>query len=279
MDKAFVGALRAAKVGGGLAVSTDSRKPGLNRLRDVFERGGVILGAIVTSPSVSVVQTMARSGLDFVLIDLEHGAIALNDVHAMIAATAGTPLVPLVRVPERAAWHAKAPLDLGAMGICFPMTARREDAEAAVKAVRYPPLGERFWGPFYAPLRWDLSMRDYLERADQEVLAIGTIEHIDALRTIREVLATPGLDLVFIGPGDLANSMGLKGQADHPTVHAAIDQLESAILESSVVLGGVAPSTERANEMIARGYRALVVGFDWSLLQRGIASIVDGVKR
>ncbi len=148
-----------------------------NRLRDVWAHGGVTFGAIVTSPSVSVVQVMARSGLDWIVIDMEHGAIDLGAAHAMIAATSGTPLVPFVRVPGGAAWHAKAPLDLGAMGICFPMTTCRADAEAAVRAVRYPPAGDRFWGPFYAPLRWNLSMREYLDLANDEVLAIGTIEH------------------------------------------------------------------------------------------------------
>jgi len=251
----------------------------LNRLRDVWARGGTTLGAIVTSPSIPTVQTMARSGLDWIIIDMEHGAIDLSAAHGMIAATSGTPLVPLVRVPERAAWHAKAPLDFGAMGICFPMTTRREDAEAVVKAVRYPPLGERLWGPFYAPLRWNLSMREYLDRANDEVLAIGTIEHVDALTSIADVCATPGLDLAFIGPGDLATSMGLKGQPDHPSVQNTIRQLEVAIAKSPVLLGGVAPTAEQANQMIARGYRALVVGFDWSLLQRGIASVIDGVER
>lgn len=161
---------------------------------------------------------MARSGLDWILIDMEHGAIDADAALAMIAAATGTPSVPLVRVSSACASAAKLPLDLGAMGICFPMTTTRSSAEAVVRAVRYPPSGERFWGPFYAPPRWGLSMRDYLDCADEEVLAIGTIEHIDAVRSISEVVATPGLDLVFIGPGDLATSMGFKGRTDHPDV-------------------------------------------------------------
>ena len=122
-------------------------------------------------------------------------------------------------------------------------------------------------------------MHEYLDRANDEVLAIGTIEHVDALTSIADVCATPGLDLAFIGPGDLATSMGLKGQPDHPSVQNAIRQLEVEIAKSPVLLGGVAPTAEQANQMIARGYRALVVGFDWSLLQRGIASVIDGVER
>ena len=250
----------------------------LNRLKQIWREGRCALGAIATIPSVQSVQVMARSGLDWILIDMEHGPIDWAAAHAMIAATSGTPLVPLVRVAASAAWHAKTPLDLGAMGICFPMTTRRADAEAAVSAVRYPPDGERFWGPFYAPLRWNVSMREYLDRANGEVLAIGTIEHVDAVNTIAEVVATRGLDLVFIGPGDLATSMGLKGKADDPAVVAAILKLESTILPSSVLLGGVAHSADQANAMISRGYNALVIGFDWSLLQRGIANAIAGIK-
>jgi 4-hydroxy-2-oxoheptanedioate aldolase len=255
-----------------------ARSGELNRLKTLWQQGKCALGAIVTIPSVQTVQVMARSGLDWIMIDMEHGPIDLTAAHAMIAATSGTSLVPLVRVASGAHWHAKTPLDLGAMGVCFPMTSQRKDAEAAVRAVRYPPEGERYWGPFYAPLRWNVSMREYLDRANDEVLAVGTVEQIDAVNTVAEVVATRGLDLVFIGPGDLATSMGLKGRADDPAVQEAIRKLESIILPSPVKLGGVAHTAEQANAMIARGYKAIVVGFDWSLLQRGIQSAVAGIK-
>jgi 4-hydroxy-2-oxoheptanedioate aldolase len=251
----------------------------LNRLRPLWAENRCALGAIATIPSVQTIQILAASGLDFIIIDMEHGPIGPAEAHAMVAATAGTPLVPLVRVAAITPWHAKVPLDLGAMGVCFPLVSTRTDAEAVVRAVRYPPTGERAWGPFYAPPRWGLSPRDYQDRADAEVLSIATIEHFAALETIGEVVATPGLDLVFIGTGDLATSMGHRGRADHPEVQALAMQLEAVIRDSSVVLGGVAPMPEQANAMIARGYRALVVGFDWSLLQRGTAAAISGVMR
>jgi 4-hydroxy-2-oxoheptanedioate aldolase len=251
----------------------------LNRLKSLWREGRTALGAIATIPSVQTVQILARSGLDWILIDMEHGAVDAGTAHTMIAATSGTPLVPLVRVAAATPWHAKLPLDLGALGICFPMTTTRAAAEAAVRAVRYPPIGERFWGPFYAPPRWGVSMREYLDHADDEVLAIGTIEHIDAIDTIGDVVSTPGLDLVFIGPGDLATSMGLRGRVNHPDVQVAVKTLEESIRKSPAILGGVATTPEQANAMIARGYRALAVAFDWSLLQRGIVSAIEGINR
>lgn len=122
-------------------------------------------------------------------------------------------------------------------------------------------------------------MREYLDRANDEVLAIGAIEHFGTLEAIGEVVATPGLDLAFIGPGDLATSMGLKGRTDHPDVQEAMLKLERVIRESNVLLGGVAPTAEQANAMMERGYKALVLGFDWSLLQKGINAVLDGVRR
>lgn len=251
----------------------------LNRLRALWAEGSCALGAFATIPSVQVVQVLAASGLDFILIDMEHGPIGPAEAHAMVVATAGTPLVPLARVAATTSCHAKVPLDLGCMGVCFPLISNRTDAEAAVRAVRYPPLGGRAWGPSYAPPRWGLSPRDYQDRIDAEVLSIATVEHVAALETIREVVTPPGLDLAFVGVGDLATSMGHRGRADHPEVQAAAMRLEEAIRGSPVVLGGVAPAPEQANAMIARGYRALMVGFDWSLLQRGCAAAIEGISR
>lgn len=125
-------------------------------------------------------------------------------------------------------------------------------------------------------MRYGLSTREYQDRADKEVLAIGTIEHIHSLANIKDIVATPGLDLLFIGPGDLATSMGLGGRADHPNVRAAMTALEKAILGSSVHLGGVALSADHVSQMTARGYKALGAGFAWSLMQNGVVSVTGG---
>jgi len=250
-----------------------------NRLKSLWREGHTALGALATIPSVQTMQIMARAGLDFILIDMEHGPIDANAAHAMIVATQGTPVIPLVRVGAVEPHLAKVPLDLGALGVCFPMTNTRADAEAVTKAVHYPPLGERFWGPFYAAPRWGVSISEYTQHADDEVLAIGMVEHIDAVAAASEIVSVPGLDLAFIGPGDLATSMGHKAQIDHPDVTAAIKRAEDPILNSPVILGGVATTPDQANQMIACGYQALIVGFDWLLLQRGIASTLEGINR
>jgi 4-hydroxy-2-oxoheptanedioate aldolase len=250
----------------------------LNRLRQEWREKRPTFGAIATIPSIQTVRIMAQS-LDWIVVDLEHGPIDLTSAHAMITATAGTPCVPLARIAANEPWLAKAPMDIGALGINFPMISSRTDAEKAVRSLRYPPRGDRLWGPFHAPFRWGVSMPDYMATADDDMICMITIEHIEAVNRIDEIMATPGIDVAVIGPGDLATSINKRGQIDDPDVVALIARAEAGIFRSGVPIGGVARSAEQANAMIDRGYLALALGFDWSLFQRGIAAALQGIKR
>jgi 4-hydroxy-2-oxoheptanedioate aldolase len=234
---------------------TSAKPAPLNRLRQLWRERRPTFGAIATIPSIQTVQIMARSGMDWIIVDLEHGPIDLGSAHAMITATAGTPCVPMVRIAANA------------------------DAEKAVRSVRYPPNGDRLWGPFHAPFRWGVSMPDYMATADDDMVCMITIEHVEAVERIDEIMATPGIDLAVIGPGDLATSINKRGLPDDPEVLALVARAEAGILKSGVPIGGVARTAEQANRMIERGYVALALGFDWSLFQRGIAASFDGIKR
>lgn len=251
----------------------------LNRLRKLWREGRPTFGAIATIPSIQTVQIMARSGIDWIIVDLEHGPIDLGSAHGMITATSGTPCVPFARIAANEPWLAKAPMDIGALGINFPMICNRADAEKAVRSVRYPPRGERLWGPFHAPLRWGVSMQDYMATADDDMICMITIEHVDAVERIDEIMAVPGIDIAVIGPGDLATSINKRGRVDDPEVLDLMARAEAGILKSGVPIGGVARTAQQANDMIARGYVGLALGFDWSLFARGIAASFEGIRR
>ena len=250
----------------------------LNRLKQAWRDKRPTFGAIATIPSIQTVRIMAQS-LDWIIVDLEHGPIDLSTAHAMITATAGTPCVPLVRIAANEPHLAKAPMDLGALGINFPMISSSKEAEKAVRSVRYPPRGDRLWGPFHAPFRWNVSMADYMAAADDDMICMVTIEHVEAVERIDEIMATPGIDIAVIGPGDLATSIDKRGLIDDPQVQELMARAEAGILRSGVPIGGVARTAEQANAMIARGYLALALGFDWSLFQRGIAASFEGIRR
>ena len=148
----------------------------------------------------------------------------------------------------------------------------------AVRAVRYPPEGDRLLGPFYAPMRMGQSMAEYIASANDNMLAVITIEHPDAVIAIDEIMAVPGIDLAFIGPGDLAMALGIPGQYEHPSFAKAVAQAEAGILKSSVALGGVARTPEQARQMVDRGYKAIVFGFDWMLLQQSVLRFMDAMR-
>jgi 4-hydroxy-2-oxoheptanedioate aldolase len=249
-----------------------------NRFKAQLSAGEPTFGVIVTVPSVAIVQTLVSAGVDWLVLDLEHASAGPEALHAMIASTAGSRTTPLVRLPWSHPWQAKLPLDLGAMGIVFPMVCTHQDAESAVRTVKYPPGGGRLWGPFYAPMRWAMPMSEYIAAANANVLAIATIEDPAGVQNIDAIVGTPGLDVAFIGPGDLAMSLGVSGQFEHPSFLQAIEVAEKSILRSKVALGGVARTPEQARQMLQRGYKALALGFDWSLLQRSVAEFIGQAR-
>src|SRR5918998_3967904 len=189
---------------------------GTNPLKSKLAAGECVTCFMVTVPSVAMAQVLASSGVDCLIVDMEHGPIDVATAHAMVAATRGTGAAPVVRVPWAEPWFAKPVLDAGAMGINFPTVSTAALARETVRAVRYPPLGARGYAPSYAPVRWGLPPADYLRVANDEILNIVTIEEPEAIRRLDEILAVPGIDVVVIASFDLSMSMGVPGRFDDP---------------------------------------------------------------
>ena len=248
----------------------------LNPLKRTLAAGRPILGYLVTTPSVQLVQALARTGIDWVLIDTEHAPISIESVGALIAATSGTPVTPLVRVSGVRPESVKQALDCGAL---FPQIATREDAEATVRAVRYAPEGERGYGPTYAALRWGLPNLDYLKVANGAVLNIVLIESLAGVDALDDILKVSGLDIVAVARGDLSQNLGVAGQFDHPRMREVVAKAEAKILaHTDVVLGGIAFSADDARAMIARGYRFVVLGSDTGLISGAAQRMVQAIK-
>ena len=262
-----------------MSTPESSTRRAINPLKARLAANRPCVGMTISMPSVHTTQVLAACGFDWLFLDMEHGPIGIESVHAMITATAGTRAAPVVRVPWNVHWLVKPVLDAGAMGIIFPMIRSAADAEEAVRSVRYPPTGQRGFGPFYAPLRFGLTMQTYADPADEEILSILLIEHRDAVDAIDPIIEVPGIDACLIAPFDLAMSYGYRDGPDHDEVRAAIARVEQAIVHSPVHLGGLALTGEIANAMIERGYRMILTGFDILLLQQGAAAILSGIER
>jgi 4-hydroxy-2-oxoheptanedioate aldolase len=251
----------------------------INPLKARLDAGKSGIGVLLTMPSVNMAQVLGAAGFDWLFIDMEHGPIGIESAYAAITATNGTQMAPIVRVPWNLHWLVKPVLDAGAMGIIFPTIRSAEEAEAAVRAVRYPPTGDRGFGPFYAPLRFGATMMTYADPADREILCILLIEHKDAVEDIDRIVDVEGVDVCQIAPFDLAMSYGYREGVDHPEVQDGIARVEEAVLRSGKHLGGLGLDVESANAQIARGYRVLIGGFDCALVQRSAAALLDGINR
>jgi 2-keto-3-deoxy-L-rhamnonate aldolase RhmA len=235
-----------------------------------------LVGTWVKLPAVEVIELLAGAGLDFVIIDLEHGAISVETASRMIGVARAAGLRPFVRVPEATPGYVQPVLDAGAAGIVVPHVEDVAAARAAVRAVRFPPLGARGASPSGRAGRWGTaSLSEYLS-TDAEIALIAQVESADALAAIREIAAVPGIDTVLIGEVDIAASGGLS--LDDPALRDRVDAAENTCREAGIVLGGVAANGSAAVDRFAQGYQLLVVATDLGLLRGGAAGIVETVR-
>jgi 4-hydroxy-2-oxoheptanedioate aldolase len=251
----------------------------LGSLRRNLAEGRPTLGYLVTSPSIQIVQALARTGVDWLMLDTEHAPVGIESVAAMVAATGGTPATPIVRVPAARPELVKPVLDCGALGVVFPQIASREEAEAAVQTVRYAPTGQRGYGPTYAALRWGLTNLDYLRAANDAVLSVVLIESPAGVDALDDILTVDGLDVVAVARGDLSQSLSVAGQFDHPRLREVVARAEAKILaHGKVALGGIAFSPDDARAMIARGHRFVVLGSDAGLISGAAQRMVQAIR-
>ena len=235
--------------------------------------GDVLNGVLSAIPSAVAAQAIATAGADFLVIDREHGPIGRETMQAMIAATAGTACAPLVRVPGVDAAEVKVALDAGAEGVFFPMVRSADDVERCVAAVTYPPAGTRGWGPFVAHSRHATTPAEYSSAVGPHMTCCVQIETLEAVQDIEAIVRVPGVDLVMIAPFDLSSALGIEGQFDAPPFVAAVGAVERAVLGAGVALCGVALTPQRASELAARGYRALLRGIDVFMLKEAVAGL------
>ncbi|WP_426622949.1 HpcH/HpaI aldolase family protein [Leifsonia sp. McL0607] len=225
--------------------------------------------------SALVAEICAGSGLDLLLIDGEHSPVGLESTLAQLQAVAAYPVTPVVRAPIGDAVVLKQLLDLGAQNILVPMVDSVEQAEAMVRAVRYPPLGVRGVGSALArSSRWN-RIPDYLARAHDLVSLTVQIETAEALAGAREIAAVEGVDALLVGPADLAASLGLLGQQNHPDVVAAVERVIRAGREAGTPVGVNAFDPATADRYAQAGAAFLLVGSDVTLVARASEALAD----
>lgn len=234
-----------------------------------------LVGIWVCSGSPLVAEICAGSGLDWLLIDMEHAANSLPSVLAQLQAVAVHPVTPVVRVPISDPVVIKQVLDLGAQTLVVPMISSAAEAEEAVAALHYPPRGRRGVGSALArSARWN-RVGDYLAAASDHVSLLVQIETFAGVEAAAEIAALPGVDGVFVGPADLAASMGLLGLQTHPDVVAAVLRVFEAVKAAGKPVGVNAFDPAAAQGYLDAGASFVVVGADVTLLARGSEALAS----
>ncbi|MEM7424958.1 MAG: HpcH/HpaI aldolase/citrate lyase family protein [Pseudomonadota bacterium] len=216
-------------------------------------------------------------GYDWCLLDMEHSPNDLRTVLGQMQAMQQGPSVPIVRPPWIDFVLVKRLLDAGAMGLLFPMVQSPEEAEAAVRATRYPPNGIRGVSMAQRGNKFG-RVTDYFERVEEETAILVQIETREALALTAEIAAVDGVDGVFFGPADIAADMGLLGQAAHPDVWAAIGEAAEIVRDAGKPAGTLVQNAEKAVELFGQGFSFVACGSDLGLLARGADKLLADVK-
>ncbi|MBB5750504.1 4-hydroxy-2-oxoheptanedioate aldolase [Micrococcus sp. TA1] len=251
-------------------------------LRDLFtaeavrDRGGrPVAGMFLSSGDATAAEICAGAGLDYLLIDAEHAPLSLESIQSQLRVIAGTGTLALVRVPALDEVVIKQVLDLGAQNVLVPMVHTVQDAQAAVRAMHYPPRGVRGVGSALARSgRWNRTT-GYLQDAGAQVTLLVQVESATAVENAAEIAAVDGVDGVFIGPSDLSATMGLIGQQAHPDVVAAVKTVIAEVKAAGKIVGVNAFVEAHARDYVEAGADFVNVGADVALLARGSEALAD----
>lgn len=234
-----------------------------------------LVGLWACSGSPLIAEVLAGSGVDWLLIDMEHSANTLESVLTQLQAVAAYPVAPVVRVPFGDDVILKQVLDIGAQNVLVPMVSNAAQARELVAAVRYPPRGRRGVGSSLSrSARWN-RVDGYLQNADEHVSLFVQVESADAVEHAAEIAAVDGVDGVFVGPADLAASLGVLGQQTHPDVLAAVERTFAAVRAAGKPVGVNAFDPVAAEAYIEKGAAFIAVAADVSMLARGSEALAS----
>tara|TARA_B100001057_G_scaffold490057_1_gene577561 strand:+ start:1521 stop:2309 length:789 start_codon:yes stop_codon:yes gene_type:complete len=249
-----------------------------NKLKELFKTGKPIINSWLAVPSSFSAEVMANQGWDSLTIDMQHGLIDYPNAVTMLQSISSTETTPLARVNWNEPGQIMKILDAGCYGIICPMVSNRKEAESFVQACLYPPKGYRSFGPVRASI---YGGDDYAKQANTEILKLAMIETKEALEKLEEILDTPNLDGIYIGPADLSLAVGEDPGFDKKENTKAFKEI-MRILESAKkrnLLAGLHNGTpEYAKKMIDKGFNLVTVGSDSRYIGAGAKSDLEKLK-
>lgn len=249
-------------------------------LADRLRAGSPAFTAWCGIPEPAVAGLLAREAFDAVTLDMQHGAIDLGTTIRAIPVIAGAGKPAIARIPVGEFATASKLLDAGASGVIAPMINTLEDARRFGAFMKFPPLGERSWGPHGAIALSGLRPNDYFAKANGFSLGFAMVETREALAIVDEILGTPGIDGIFIGPSDLSIALSDGGAVDPlaAEVEQALDHALARARSANRLAAVFAHTGERAGQLAAKGYDLIAVATDTLLLRAGAEAALKAAR-
>jgi len=250
-----------------------------NKLKEIFKKGGSAINGWLQIPNSFTAELMANQNWDSLTLDMQHGVIDYSHAISMLQAISTTDVVPMARVNWNEPGQIMKILDAGAYGIICPMVSNRKEAENFVQACMYPPKGYRSYGPIRGLV---YGGPDYADEANNEILKFAMIETKESLDNLDEIMQTPGLDGIYIGPADLSLAIGEKPSFDKPEgdpVYEVIMKILEHAKKNKVIAGIQNAQPEYAHKMIKKGFQLVTIGTDQRFMVAAAKAALGTIKK
>jgi len=231
-------------------------------LKERIKNGETVLGIFNSIASPSLINVLGVSGLDFVVIDAEHGPINMETAEDLVRAADVTGMAPIIRVPEISSHRILRALDIGAQGIQVPHVATKRDAEKVVEYAKYHPIGDRGYSPFTRAGKYGLDAENHPERENERTLIVVIIEGVEGLENLKEIIEVPHIDVIFIGPYDLSQSLGIPGQVNDERVIEAVKTNVAFLKEKGIACGSYARDLDYLDILLECGVQYITYSVD-----------------
>ncbi len=250
-----------------------------NKLKELFKKGKAAINGWLQIPNSFTAELMAKQNWDSLTLDMQHGVIDYPNAIGMLQAISTTNVVPMARVNWNEPGQIMKILDAGAYGIICPMVSNKKEAENFVKACMYPPDGYRSYGPIRGLV---YGGSDYADEANEEILKFAMIETKESLENLDEIMKTPGLDGIYIGPADLSLAIGQKPSFDKPEgdpVYKEIMRILDHAKKNNIIAGIQNGQPEYAEQMIKKGFQLVTIGSDQRYMTAASKTALSKLKK
>ena len=250
-----------------------------NHLKKTLQDGKVVFGPFMKFTDPAAVEIMGFAGFDFVIIDAEHGPISMENAQNMIRAAESVNITPIIRVGNNEESFILRALDIGAQGIEIPQINSKPDAVRAVKSVKYSPKGERGVCRYVRAANYSsMDKFKYFESVNKETIIIVHIEGVEGINNLDGILSVSGIDVIFIGPYDLSQSLGIPGQVNNSLVVEKMKEVVLKCKQNKVAVGTFADDVETAKFWVSLGVQYMSFSVDVGILYNASKNIISKLK-